>query len=104
MPTVVVNDPEIGLSTSTPFDFMPVIVIREPANRLPVSGALMATPIALQPVANRLDPDPSQISPVKAADPSNRTPMLPAPPPLTLIKLAAWPSLISEPVKPPSTC
>ncbi len=103
MPTVVEREPEIGLRTRTPFAFTPVIVIREPANRFPFSGALIATPIALSPAANRFEPVPREMSPVNAEAPSSNTPILPAPPPLTLMTLEDGPSLISDPVKPPTT-
>src|SRR5438105_2144303 len=104
MPTVVESEPEIGLSTRTPFELTPVIVINEPANKFPFSGALIATPAALAPSANRYEPDPSVMSPVNAEAPSSSTPIFPAPPPLTEIVAAAGPSLIKEPVKPPTTC
>src|SRR5947207_4097447 len=104
MPNVAMSEPEIGLSTRTPVESTPVIVINEPANKFPFSGALMATPAALAPSANRYEPDPSVMSPVNADAPSSSTPIFPAPPPVTEIVLEVGPSLINEPVKPPTTC
>jgi len=103
MPKVAVSEPE-SFEHEDPFESTPVIVINEPANKFPFSGALIATPVALAPSANRNEPDPSVMSPVNAEAPSSSTPIFPRRRPLTEIVLEVGPSLIKEPVKPPTTC